>query len=58
MLAYVFWHWPQSSVDGSSYVDHLLEFHRTLAANKPTGFQESVVFRIRGASWLNTNDEA
>ena len=35
-----------------------VEFQETLAANKPSGFQQSVVFRIRGASWLNTSDEA
>jgi hypothetical protein len=58
MLAYVFWHWPQSSVDPDAYIEHLVDFHLTLAANKPSGFQRSVVFRIRGASWLNTNDEA
>jgi len=58
MLAYVFWHWPQSHIDHDSYVDHLIDFHQTLAANKPHGFQQSVVFRVRGASWLNTNDEA
>ena len=58
MLAYVFWHWPQSTVDRGSYVEHLIDFHRTLASNKPIGFHHSVVFRIRGASWLNTNDEA
>ena len=58
MLAYVFWHWPQSSVDPEAYVEHLVVFHQTLAANKPVGFQQSVVFRIRGASWLNTSDEA
>jgi hypothetical protein len=58
MLAYVFWHWPQSSVDGGLYLDHLIDFHQTLAANKPAGFHESVVFRIRGANWLNTHDEA
>jgi|SRR6185369_926891 hypothetical protein len=58
MLAYVFWHWPQSSVDPEAYVEHLVAFHQTLAANKPVGFQQSVVFRIRGASWLNTSDEA
>ena len=57
MLAYVFWHWPQSSVDPESYVNHLTAFHQTLASNKPAGFNESVVFRVRGASWLNTNDE-
>jgi len=58
MLAYVFWHWPQSHIDHDSYINHLIDFHNTLAANKPPGFHESVVFRIRGASWLNTNDEA
>lgn len=58
MLAYVFWHSPQSGINHETYVDHLTVFHDTLAANKPSGFQESVVFRVRGASWLNTNDEA
>jgi hypothetical protein len=58
MLAYVFWHWPQAEIDRGSYVDHLAEFQQTLAANKPAGFQESVVFRIRNAAWLNTNGEA
>ena len=58
MLAYVFWHWPQSIIDPDTYIQHLIDFHETLAANKPTGFHHSVVFRLRGASWLNTNDEA
>ena len=58
MLAYVFWHWPQVDIDRDAYEDHLRGFQQTLAANKPAGFQESVVFRIRGASWLNTGDDA
>ena len=58
MLAYVFWHWPQLQIDAGSYVDHLAEFHRTLAANKPDGFQQSVVFRISNANWLKTDGEA
>jgi hypothetical protein len=58
MLAYVFWHWPQPEIDRGVYEEHLREFHQTLAANKSSGFQQSVVFRIRGASWLNTSDEA
>jgi hypothetical protein len=57
MLAYVFWHWPQSTIDPNAYIDHLIDFHQTLAANKPAGFNHSTVFRIRGASWLK-NDEA
>jgi len=58
MLAYVFWHWPQSGIDRDSYVGHLVQFQQTLAANKPNGFRESVVFRIRDAGWLKTNGEA
>src|ERR1043166_7353112 len=58
MLAYVFWHWPQPEIAQDSYVAHLTAFHDTLASNKPGGFHESVVFRVRGASWLKTSDEA
>jgi hypothetical protein len=58
MLAYVFWHWPRAGIDRGAYLDHVADFHDTLAAHKPSGFQKSAVFRIRGASWLNTNDEA
>ena len=58
MLAYVFWHWPHPGVDTAKYVDHLIAFHQTLAANKPAGFQGSRVFRIRGASWLDTKGDA
>jgi hypothetical protein len=58
MLAYVFWHWPQPGVDTATYVGHLIAFHRTLAANKPDGFQGSRVFRIHGASWLDTHGDA
>jgi hypothetical protein len=58
MLAYVFWHWSQPGIDQGTYVAHLVGFHETLAAHKPNGFQHSVVFRIRDASWLNTSGEA
>ena len=58
MLAYVFWHWPQPVIARAAYEDHLREFQQTLAANKSKGFQQSVVFRMRGASWLNTSDES
>ena len=52
MLAYIFWHWPQADVDAEVYRTHLLEFHETLARNKPPGFHSSAVFQISGASWL------
>jgi hypothetical protein len=58
MLAYVFWHWPQASVDTATYVAHLEGFHRTLAANKPEGFHRSVVFQIADADWLQTRSVA
>ena len=58
MLAYVFWHWPQPGVDTNTYVEHLVDFHRTLNANKPVGFQGSRVLRFRGASWLETKGDA
>ena len=58
MLAYVFWHWPQASADTEAYLAHLESFHRTLAANKPEGFQRSVVFRIEDADWLQTRAAA
>lgn len=58
MLAYVFWHWPNQTVDPNNYLQYLIDFHQTLAANQPPGFHHSVVFRIRGASWLKTSDEA
>lgn len=58
MLAYVFWHWPRPDIERGQYLDHLAEFHRVLVANKPQGFQRSVVFSIENANWLNTNGEA
>ena len=58
MLAYVFWHWQQPAIDRGAYEDHLCEFQKTLTENKPDGFQQSVVFRIRSAAWLNTSGEA
>jgi hypothetical protein len=58
MLAYVFWHWPCSGVDRKSYEHALLEFHRSLSAPKPAGFQSSAVFRVRGAPWLPAKVES
>lgn len=58
MLAYVFWHWPRPEIERGQYLHNLAEFHNTLAANKPPGFDRSVVFRIGNANWLNTGGEA
>jgi hypothetical protein len=58
MLAYVFWHWPQASVERETYLARLDSFHRTLAANSPQGFRHSVVFGIEDANWLETSGTA
>ena len=52
MLSYIFWHWPKEGVVRSAYESDLADFHRALSKVKPEGFQHSVVFRVRGASWL------
>jgi hypothetical protein len=55
MLAYVFWHWRQPTISASSYEADLIQFHRTLEANKPEGFQRSIVFLFEGAPFLATD---
>jgi hypothetical protein len=58
MLAYVFWHWRQSTVEKDAYEAGLIQFHRTLGSTKPTGFRGSTVFLLDSASWLATNTSA
>lgn len=58
MLAYVFWHWRQPSVDASIYETDLIQFHETLQSNRPAGFYRSGVFLIENASWLATDSAA
>ena len=58
MLAYVFWHWRQPSVDPSIYETDLIQFHETLQSNRPAGFFRSGVFLIENASWLATDSAA
>lgn len=53
MLAYVFWHWPSSTVEPAEYEQLLRRFHAALGVAAPPGFRGSVVFRIAGsAPWL------
>jgi hypothetical protein len=58
MLVYLFWHWRFPDVDVDVYQKNLVQFHKVLAAHKPAGFITSVVFRIQGAPWLQTDLEA
>ena len=57
MLAYVFWHWRRPDVAGDSYRNRVIDFHQTLAMNKPTGFRASVVFELADAPWAPTTSE-
>jgi len=55
MLAYVFWHWPSVEVDRQAYEASLQGFQTVLSENKPAGFYDAAVFRIKGAPWLPAN---
>ena len=46
MLAYVFWHWPNSDIADATYRNLLRNFHQTLNANAPRGFLRSVAFAV------------
>src|SRR5690348_1427241 len=53
MLAYVFWHWPNSDHPTSEYETLQADFHTALASAHTPGFECSVVFRVEGqALWL------
>ena len=52
MLAYVFRHWPAQASDGGDYEALLLQFHRSIANERPAGFRRSFVFRLENAPWI------
>jgi hypothetical protein len=54
MLAYVFWHQPQSGVTTSSYQSALRAFHEALDRADIRGFHGSTVFSILDAPWLES----
>ena len=56
MLAYVFWHWPNSNIDDASYRKLLKNFHQTLSANAPKGFLHSIAFAVSQLP-LQTNSQ-
>ena len=58
MLAYVFWHVPAAKVDRGNYERLLIDFHTTLAAHAPAGFDRSFVFRIENAPWIGLGGAA
>ena len=52
MLAYLFWHWPRPQVEVARYEAGMLAFHRSLAADAPSGFRRSLTVRVGPAPWL------
>ncbi|MEA2478431.1 MAG: hypothetical protein QOJ07_353 [Thermoleophilaceae bacterium] len=57
MLAYVFWHRPDGSLEPAEYERRLGAFHARLAATSPAGFVRSAAFRVTGAGWLGDGYE-
>lgn len=58
LLAYVFWHWRQSSADRSAYESAQLDFQRALTDSPSAGFVRSFSHAIAGAPWANDGGEA
>ena len=56
MLAYLFWHWPRSTVPTADYEAALTAFHDGLRTTGCPGLRRSLVFRIRGAIWARPAD--
>jgi hypothetical protein len=52
VLAYVFWHRPDGSLESADYEGRLAAFHDRLAAARPPGFVESAAFRVGALPWL------
>lgn len=57
-LAYVFWHWPRTSISREDYLEKLTLFHASLSANPSDGFSHSVVFEIPAPPWLSVDSVA
>jgi hypothetical protein len=58
MLAYIFWHWPQSQVTAEEYKKRLADYHRTLQRVGSPGFLYSAAFEFEGAPWLASQGKA
>ncbi|MDX1740886.1 MAG: hypothetical protein R3178_06315 [Rhodothermales bacterium] len=52
MIAYVFWHTPRSSVEGSDYEQGLEAFHSVLAGRPPGGYCSSLSLRVGRLPWM------
>ena len=52
MIAYVFWHTPRSSIDGSDYEQGLEAFHSALAGRPSGGYCSSLSLRVGRLPWM------
>ena len=58
MLAYVFWHWPQSTIERQLYEDLLVSFQRTLKSYRPDGLKEAAIFHVSQMPWIGHDGDA
>ncbi len=49
--AYVFWHWPRSTVSSNSYESKLSQFLHSLASSKTRGLIDVGSFRVSSLPW-------
>jgi len=52
VLAYLFWHRPQTDSPAEEYEDALKGFHSSLAHQRPVGLRDSCSFRVSELPWL------
>lgn len=57
MLAYLFWHWPDTK-DLAQYEASLVAFHQTLSSHAPSGFRGSRVYRHERVPWIAATSPA
>jgi hypothetical protein len=57
LLAYVFWHHSDGSLEPVEYERRLAGFHARLRADPPAGFARSAAFRVAGLPWLGDGYE-
>jgi hypothetical protein len=53
MLAYLFWHRPNSGTTVAHYEEALVQFQQRLALQQPPGLRGSASFRIGPVPWLS-----
>ena len=52
MLAYTVWHHALDEAKQNAYQESLVQFHQTLAENKPQGYLSSVLLSMPGVPWM------